>query len=66
MTREQADRIQITGIVAYRGRTARVNAVRVRGVEAPYFRLSDAATGEAVERGALISYRLCDAIEPAR
>ena len=59
MTEHDAKQIHTGDIVLYKNRRARVNSVRIKGIAAPYFRLSDHETGHGIEDGQLISYRLC-------
>lgn len=61
MTREQAERIRIGDTVVYRGRECQVAGIRVRGMEAPYYRL----TSDRGDEG-MTSWRLCQAKEERR
>ena len=51
--------------VVYRGRVCLVENVAVRGMKAPYARLSDVESGEAIEEGQLISHVVLQKIPPA-
>lgn len=58
MNTQDAEKINKGNIVTYGGEKCRVESVTVRGMAAPYFRLSSVKTGEAKDSGQQISYRL--------
>lgn len=58
MNTQDAEKINKGDIVTYGGEQCRVENVTVRGMAAPYFRLSSVETGEAKDGGQQISYKL--------